>query len=54
MKRINVYLTEQQIAALQQWSHETGLKFAELLRRVIDDALEDRRERTQKAQISQT
>jgi Ribbon-helix-helix domain len=39
MKRVNVYLTEQQIAALQQLSKQTGLKFAELMRRMIDEGI---------------
>jgi hypothetical protein len=39
MKRINVYLTEKQIAALQQLSKETGLKFAELVRRLLDEGI---------------
>jgi hypothetical protein len=39
MKRISVFLTEGQIAALQQGAHETGLKFAELVRRAIDQYL---------------
>ena len=43
MKRISVHLTEQQIAALQQLSKETGLKFAELLRRIIDEGISARR-----------
>ena len=40
MKRISVFLTEQQIAALHAWSAATGLRFAELLRRIVDQALE--------------
>jgi len=39
MKRINVYLTDQEIAALQQLSQDTGLKFAELVRRLIDEGI---------------
>jgi hypothetical protein len=44
MKRISVNLTEQQIAALQHWSQKTGLKFAEILRRIVDAALKERQE----------
>jgi Arc/MetJ-type ribon-helix-helix transcriptional regulator len=42
MKRINVYLTDQQIAMVEQLVQETGLKFAELIRRLLDEALQDR------------
>jgi predicted DNA binding CopG/RHH family protein len=45
MKRISVFLTEQQIAALQALAKETGLKFAELLRRIVDKALEEQHEK---------
>jgi hypothetical protein len=43
MKRVTVYLTEQQIVALQELSQETGLKFAELMRRLIDEGLAARK-----------
>ena len=39
MKRISVNLTEKQFALLHQIARKTGLKFAEVLRRVIDEAL---------------
>jgi predicted DNA binding CopG/RHH family protein len=39
MKRISVFLTKQQIAALQDVAAQTGLKFAELIRRMIDAGL---------------
>jgi predicted DNA binding CopG/RHH family protein len=39
MKRVSVFLTEQQIAALHALAAQTGLKFAELLRRILDAAL---------------
>jgi hypothetical protein len=39
MKRISVNLTEKQIATLHQIARESGLKFAEVLRRLLDDAL---------------
>jgi Arc/MetJ-type ribon-helix-helix transcriptional regulator len=42
MKRINVYLTDQQIAMVEQLVQQTGLKFAELLRRLLDEALQAR------------
>jgi hypothetical protein len=42
MKRVNIYLTEQQIAALQKLARETGLKFAELVRRLLDEGLQHR------------
>jgi len=47
MKRISVHLTEQQIVTLHRLSHETGLKFAELLRRFIDEGVA-REERLQR------
>ena len=45
MKRVSVFLTEQQIAGLQQYAKATGLKFAEVLRRIIDAALAQERRR---------
>lgn len=44
MKRVSMFLTEQQIAALQALAAETGLKIAELVRRLLDQGLEARRE----------
>ena len=43
MKRISVFLTEEQIIGLQQYAKATGLKLAEVLRRIIDAALEQKR-----------
>jgi hypothetical protein len=53
MKRISVHLTEKQIVTLHRLSHETGLKFAELLRRFIDEgvAREDRAQRERKSHV---
>jgi hypothetical protein len=45
MKRITVFLTEQQITTLQEMAIATGLKFAELLRRVVDAGLALQKER---------
>jgi Arc/MetJ-type ribon-helix-helix transcriptional regulator len=42
MKRINVYLTDQQIAMVEHLVQQTGLKFAELIRRLLDEALQAR------------
>jgi len=42
MKRVTLYLTDQEIVGLQQASRETGLKFAELMRRLIDEWLATR------------
>ena len=39
MKRINFYLTEKQIAALQKLAKASGLSVAELVRRAIDEFL---------------
>lgn len=39
MKRITVYITEQQVASIQALVVQTGLKWAEVLRRLIDEAL---------------
>jgi hypothetical protein len=39
MKRISMFLSESQIAALKKASKRTGLKMAELVRRFIDDGL---------------
>lgn len=44
MKRITLFLTEQQIAAIQAIATSTGLKFAEVLRRLLDTALADQAE----------
>ncbi len=45
MKRMNFYLTEQQITALQILSKETGLCMSELIRRAIDYWLEQEKGR---------
>jgi len=39
MKRISVYLTEQQIAQLQILAQRLGLSFSEVLRRLLDEQL---------------
>jgi hypothetical protein len=39
MKRVALFLTEVQIAALRKVSKRTGLKVAELVRRYIDEGL---------------
>lgn len=36
MKRVNIYLTEQQLAQLRQLVNTTGLTMAELVRRALD------------------
>ena len=43
MKKVNLYMTEQQIAALQQLAKLTGLKFAELVRRLLDEGIAARK-----------
>lgn len=40
MKRVNYHLTDQQIKRLKQYSKETGLSVAELIRRAIDEYLD--------------
>ena len=40
MKRIAMYITEQQRKLLKELSERTGLTMAELVRRAIDDFLE--------------
>jgi predicted DNA-binding protein len=42
MKRVQYHLTESQIERLKAISKETGLSFAEVIRRAIDAYLEDR------------
>ena len=37
MKRMAFHLTEKQIKILKELSQKTGLKFAELIRRAIDN-----------------
>jgi predicted DNA binding CopG/RHH family protein len=39
MKRISMFLSESQIAALKKTSKRTGLKVSELVRRFIDEGL---------------
>lgn len=41
MTKLNVYITEKQKDALQKRAKETGLKLAEVLRRAIDDSLDN-------------
>jgi predicted DNA binding CopG/RHH family protein len=36
MKRINIHLSEQQIAALKALAQKTGLRVAEIVRRAVD------------------
>lgn len=40
MKQINHYLTEQQIAKLQEEKEKTGLASSEILRRAVDEYFE--------------
>lgn len=40
MKRINVYITDEQHRAIKQAAEEKGLKFSEVLRRALGDWLE--------------
>ena len=39
MKRVSLFLTESEIKGLQKASKKTGLKMAEIIRRLIDDYL---------------
>ena len=39
MRKMNFFLTEQQIAALRRQAKITGLKVSDLVRRAIDDFL---------------
>ena len=39
MQRVNIFLTEKQIAALKFRSKREGLAYAELVRRAIDEYL---------------
>ena len=40
MKRINVYITDEQHRAIKQAALKKGLKFSEVLRRALDDWME--------------
>jgi len=40
MIRINVYVTEKELAALRKLADDTGLPFSEHIRRAIDEYLE--------------
>jgi predicted DNA binding CopG/RHH family protein len=42
MKRIHVYLPEPQILYLEALATATGIPFSELLRRLLDEAIERR------------
>jgi len=42
MKKLNFYLTKQQYEKLLKLSQETGLTMAEIIRRAMDEYLEDR------------
>lgn len=42
MKRINVHLSQKQIDSLKNLSKDTGLPFAEHIRRIIDKFLEEK------------
>jgi len=39
MKRVSMFLSESQIAALKRLSKRTGLKVSELIRRFIDEGM---------------
>ena len=41
MKKVSLSLTDYEIAALHAWSAATGLTMAEILRRLIDQALKE-------------
>ena len=43
MHRTNLFLTEQQIAALKAMAKKTGLSYSELIRRAIDEYLKRHR-----------
>jgi predicted DNA binding CopG/RHH family protein len=45
MKRICVHLTEHELAALHAIAAKAGLKFAEVLRRIIDKGVDEWRQR---------
>ena len=40
MKRITVYITEHEFTAIQHAADTAGIKFAEMLRRLLDEALQ--------------
>jgi len=39
MKQVSIYLSDPQVAALKALSEETGLAYAELIRRAVDQYL---------------
>ena len=41
MKSVNIYLSEPQIAALKALSEKSGLAYAELIRRAVDQYLKE-------------
>ena len=43
MKRVNYHLTEEEIDRLQSLSGKTGLTVAEIIRRAVDEYLDERK-----------
>ena len=41
MKRVNIYITDNQYATFKQLAKETGLKFTEHVRRAMDKYIKD-------------
>ena len=37
MQRKNIYLTDKELAALEAYAKQTGLRFSDIVRRIIDD-----------------
>jgi len=48
MKRVNIFLTDKQITGLKKLSKKTGLSVAELVRRLIDERLSEKKPRGRK------
>jgi predicted DNA-binding protein len=42
MKRVNYHLTEKQIKRLQVFARKTGLTVAEIIRRAVDEYLDEK------------
>ncbi len=49
MKRLSFFLTEQQIQEVRELATRIGVKFAEMLRRVIDKGVREKKKEQQRA-----
>ncbi len=53
MKRMHIHLTEQQLARLQKLSERNGLNIAEMMRRAVDNYLDEEEAKDNLMKVSQ-